>query len=602
VPSVERPQSLDGRERRFRAYAYTLGLTAALAVVWLLVQERDLLLQELFPITVFSLFIGFSWYFSFTLFPRASLSISLDMAYLMTALCVLPPPMPLAVALGGSVLGCYLRGRDVKVRQNPFRLGLCMNTGSMVFTALAGQWLAVLMAHRWQFRALTWWSLLSVVALFVTYTLTNLAVMSVAVLLRGERLMPSLIHYLRYIPSLEVFTIPLCLGLSLLYAAAGVWGFLPLAATILLGSGLLKKLDKARTELSGTLEQLQHRSRELRILNTIGQEITRSLDPERIFQQVSANVPRILDAEFLFLSLHHGGPQEAYVEYLSRHGEVQPRPERALAQEFTRWMLEARRALVVGDIGAERRSLPCSPVILDPSVRSILAVPLTGSREAIGLLCVESPRTAAYGIDQVSVFTTIAQQAAVAIENARNFQTATVDHLTRLYLRDFFFRKLSEEQVRARRYGSTFALLMLDLDHFKEINDKRGHLAGDRFLQRAGEVIRDTVRAADIPCRYGGDEFCILLPETDREGATSIAERIRQQVAAMEVRIGEDLVRTTISIGVACYPADFPGSLQGMLEKADEALYSAKAGGCDRVVSASSEPPVPKPEAAPSQG
>src|SRR5207245_8509551 len=122
-----------------------------------------------------------------------------------------------------------------------------------------------------------------------------------------------------------------------------------------------------------------------------------------------------------------------------------------------------------------------------------------------------------------SVFTTIAQQAAVAIENARNFEMATVDQLTRLFLRDYFFRKLAEEQARSRRYGSTFAVLMLDLDGFKEINDRMGHLAGDRFLQRVGEVITETMRAADTPCRYGGEELCVLLPETDLEGGRTIA-------------------------------------------------------------------------------
>ena len=78
--------------------------------------------------------------------------------------------------------------------------------------------------------------------------------------------------------------------------------------------------------------------------------------------------------------------------------------------------------------------------------------------------------------------------------------------------------------------------MLIDLDHFKEINDERGHLAGDRFLRRAGEVIRDTMRSADVPCRYGGDEFCILLPETGLEGALSIAERIRQRrIPALDV-------------------------------------------------------------------
>jgi len=590
VSKEGRSGKLDSKERRFRVYACTLGLAAAAAVAWQIYEARDLLREEILPVTVFATFIGFAWYFSFSIFPRASLSISLDMAYLMTALCVLPAPLPLAVAFGGAGLGCHLRARDAKVRQNPFFIVLCLNTGGLVMTALAGQWLSFLMASHWQFRLLTWWTVLVVVALFVTYNLTNLAVMSVAVVLRGEPLLGYLVHYLRYIPSLEVFTIPLCLGLALLYAGSGIWGFVPLATTILLASGLLKKLNQARTELSDAIEQLQHRSRELRILNTIGQEITKSLQPERVFMQVCQNMQRILDAPFVFLSLDHRGPHDNYIEYVARNGEVLPRPERHLGQGFTSWMLEERRPLVVSDIGVDRDSLPCSPVILDASVHSILAAPLTVNKETIGVLCVESPRVGAYGIDQASVFTTIAQQAAVAIENARNYQMATVDQLTQLHLRDFFFRKLSEEQVRARRYGSTFAVLMLDLDSFKEINDRTGHLAGDRFLQRVGEVIQETMRAADVPCRYGGEEFCVLLPETDLEGATSIAERIRKRVARLEVRVGEDVVHTTISVGIACYPADFPGSLQGLLEKADQALYTAKQAGRDRVIASSARP------------
>jgi diguanylate cyclase (GGDEF)-like protein len=590
VPADGKQQTLNAKERRFRVYSYALGLGAAAAVAWQTFQARDLLEHELLPVALFSAFIGFAWYFSFSIFPRASLSISLDMAYLMTALCVLPSPLPLAVALCGSAVGCYLRARDVKIRQNPFSVVLALNSGGLVMTALTGQWLSILMAPLWQFHDLTWGTVLSIVALFVAYNLTNLAVMSAAVALRGEPLLAYLIHYLRYIPSLEVFTLPLCLGLALLYAGSGIWGFVPLAATILLGSGLLKKLNKTRTDLSDANEQLQNRSRELRILNTIGQEITKSLQPEIVFKQVCKNMQRILDAPFVFLSLYHRSPHDTYEEYVARHGEVQPRPEHHLGQGFTSWMLDEPRPLVVGDISVDRDSLPLSPVILDPSVRSILAAPLTVNKETIGVLCVESPRPGAYGVDQASVFTTIAQQAAVAIENARNYEAATVDRLTRLYLRDFFFGKLSEEQVRARRYGSTFAVLMLDLDSFKEINDQMGHLAGDRFLERVGEVIKETMRAADVPCRYGGEEFCVLLPETDLEGAMSIAERIRRRVSKLEVRVGEDLVHTTISVGIACYPADFPGSIQGLLEKADQALYSAKQAGRDRVIATGARP------------
>ena len=580
---TEQRLSAERHERRFRIYAYTLGACAALVVAWHAYFAQELVRTELLPVLVFSMFIGFAWYFSFSIYPRASLSISLDMAYLMTALCVLPPPLPLMVGFGGAVLGCHLRMRESR-GQNPYLQVLSLNTGGMVTTALAGQYLSMVMARSWTFGELTWGSVGTVVALFLVYNLTNVAIMVTAMFLKGEPVLPHLTTYFRYLGTLEVFTMPLTLGLALLYAATGIWGYVPLAATILLASGLLKKLNQARNELSHANEQLQDRSRELRILNTIGREINSSLDPEVVFAQIGRHMLRILDAPHLFLSLYHRVPHESYVEYVAKDGLVQPRPDRALGQGFTSWVVEARRPLLVHDLGLDRDSLPCAPVILSPDVRSIMSAPLLFNGESIGVLCVESPRPGAYTVDHLSVFSTISQQAAVALENARNFQMATVDQLTHLYLRDFFYRKLSEEQARARRYGSTFTVLMLDLDEFKEINDRMGHLAGDRYLERVGEVIRETMRAADIPCRYGGEEFCVLLPETDLDGATRIAERIRSRVSKLEARGGEDVLKTTISVGIAAYPADYPGTIQGFLEKADQALYLAKQSGRDRVL------------------
>lgn len=566
-----------------RRYAYTVGLCATAFVVWRIYLVRELLLSEILPVSIFSLFIGFAWYFSFSIFPRASLSISLDMAYLLTAMCVLPRPLPLAVALAGSVIGCSMRARDSSHRQNPFLEVLGLNTGGIVLVTIAGGAISVQLAEHWQFRSMNWWTVTCVVALFLIYNLVNLAVMSVAVALKGEPLMPYLAQYLRYMPSMEVFTIPLCLGLALLYTASGIWGFMTMATTILLASGLLKRLNLARTELTVTNEQLQTRSRELATLNTIGREISTSLDPWVVVTRISSHVQRILDAPFLFLSLYHPGLSDFYVEFIAREGKLQPRPERELGKGFTTWMIEAQRPILVEDLHVDRDTLACAPLILDPSVRSILAAPLIVNSEAVGVLCVESPRPNAYTIDQLSVFTTIAQQGAVAIENARNYELATVDQLTGLFLRDYFYRKLSEEQVRARRYGSTFALLMLDLDSFKEINDSLGHLAGDRYLRRVGKVIRETMRGADVACRYGGEEFAIVLPETDLTGAVTIGERIRKRIARMEVPAGDELMRTTVSIGIAIYPTDYTGTLPGLLDRADQALYAAKNSGRNRV-------------------
>lgn len=583
---LERRRAALKREHRFSVYAHSLGAAATGATLWHAVLAGDAMTESILPVAVFSLFIGVAWYFSFSIFPRAKLSISLDMAYLMTAVCVLPPLLATTVAWAGAILGCHLRSRDSKVLQSTFLQVLALNSAGLVVPAIAGQWLSIALERYWRFDVLTWGTVLSVVSLFAVYNLANLMVMVVAMRLKGEPILPHLAQYGRLVVSLELFNMPLCLGLALLYGGSGIWGFLPIAVTILLASGLLKKLNQARTELSDAIDQLQTRSRELRILNTIGRDISASLDPEVVFAQVSRHLQGILDAPLLFLSLYHRTPSENYQEYIARDGVMQPRPERALGQGFTTWMMETRRHLLVHDLAVDRESIPCAPVILDLSVRSIMATPLASAGETIGVLCTESPRPGAYTIDHLSVFTTIAQQAAVALENARNFQMATVDQLTRLYLRDFFFRKLQEEQVRARRYGSTFTVLMLDLDAFKGINDRLGHLAGDRYLLRVGEVIRETMRAADVPCRYGGEEFCILLPETDVTGALKIAERIRKRVTHLEVKFGDHEMRTTISAGVAAYPADYPGTIQGLIEKADQALYAAKQAGRDRIVSA----------------
>ena len=134
------------------------------------------------------------------------------------------------------------------------------------------------------------------------------------------------------------------------------------------------------------------------------------------------------------------------------------------------------------------------------------------------------------------------------------------------------------------RYGGQFALLMLDLDGFKDINDRHGHPAGDLYLRKIAETVREQLRDADLPCRYGGDEFCVLLPETELSGAQVIAERIRDAVAARSIGTEGESLHTTISVGVAAFPDHDSGELKGLLRNADEALYRAKRAGRNCVV------------------
>jgi diguanylate cyclase (GGDEF)-like protein len=134
---------------------------------------------------------------------------------------------------------------------------------------------------------------------------------------------------------------------------------------------------------------------------------------------------------------------------------------------------------------------------------------------------------------------------------------------------------------RALRYDSTMALLMIDLDHFKSVNDTYGHLVGDDVLRDVAQLLHDTIRTSDIVARYGGEEFLVLLPETDDEGAESFAERIRAAVEGHGFA-SESLaasLRLTASVGVAVFPAARIESVEDLFSRADAALYRAKADG-----------------------
>ena len=156
---------------------------------------------------------------------------------------------------------------------------------------------------------------------------------------------------------------------------------------------------------------------------------------------------------------------------------------------------------------------------------------------------------------------------------------ATTDALTGLFNRRQFDSALAEEMQRADRYGQVLSLLLFDVDHFKRFNDEHGHDQGDRVLQAIGLEMRDYFRDVDHPCRYGGEEFCAILPSTGLPGARLAAERFRQRIEALEI----DGLRVTISIGIAIYPHPIVKSPAEMIKKADDGLYAAKKAGRNRV-------------------
>ncbi|WP_312920499.1 sensor domain-containing diguanylate cyclase [Stutzerimonas nitrititolerans] len=166
--------------------------------------------------------------------------------------------------------------------------------------------------------------------------------------------------------------------------------------------------------------------------------------------------------------------------------------------------------------------------------------------------------------------------------NAELQRLSSTDRLTGLYNRGHWEEMLRLDYARHRRYDSQAALVMFDIDHFKAINDNYGHQAGDAVIQQVAGLIRENLRDSDVAGRYGGEEFVVLLPDTDKEGALMFAERLRYVVEACEVRHEQHRIRFTISLGVADLSVPGNGHAQ-LIEWADSALYASKSAGRNRV-------------------
>lgn len=174
----------------------------------------------------------------------------------------------------------------------------------------------------------------------------------------------------------------------------------------------------------------------------------------------------------------------------------------------------------------------------------------------------------------------------LVVKNRLLSEVSSRDSLTGLYNRWFVMDKLDTELNRALRHGSPMSLLMLDIDHFKRINDTFGHSVGDQVLQTIGKLLRESCRVYDVPGRYGGEEFCVVLPETKTGNTAPVAERIRKRLQEAELRCGDTPIVVTASIGIAGMDSTGEGPLlspAGLIERADRALYSAKSRGRNRV-------------------
>lgn len=220
--------------------------------------------------------------------------------------------------------------------------------------------------------------------------------------------------------------------------------------------------------------------------------------------------------------------------------------------------------------------------------RTLLVAPLLFERQTLGMIAVFSDKTDAYSDEDIRLLETLASQAAIAIKHAQLYEEvrrlAITDPLTKLRNRRFFDELLELEAQRSKRYAGNLSLIFMDLDNFKRCNDLYGHAAGDRVLEQLAETLSHVVRQSDVPCRWGGEEFAVLLPQTNKLGSMLLAERLRQAVADQPMQLDERgrECHVTVTIGVATYPDDAVSG-RALVSAADAALLLGKASGKNRV-------------------
>jgi diguanylate cyclase (GGDEF)-like protein len=231
---------------------------------------------------------------------------------------------------------------------------------------------------------------------------------------------------------------------------------------------------------------------------------------------------------------------------------------------------------------------------------SFVAVPILGARDVLGVICMTDRRgDQPFARGDVAALRMFAAGAALALERERALDSAeayahaaAVDPVTGVFNRRYFQVRLDEELQRSHRHQIPLALLMIDVDDFKHVNDSHGHLAGDTILRDVGEILRRSVRVFDVCARFGGEEFVIIMPGSSSENALRIAERIRERIDTY--RPADRVLATThvtVSVGLAVSSPD--ATVSQLLERADQALYAAKRAG-KNCIRGDGSPPIPE--------
>jgi diguanylate cyclase (GGDEF)-like protein len=340
------------------------------------------------------------------------------------------------------------------------------------------------------------------------------------------------------------------------------------------------------------LRELKRTVDEQQAFNEIGRTLTGTLDVREVLGLIMQKVSEVLRPESWSLLLLDEAAGELYFEVAVGAQAEELRSMRlSLGEGIAGWVAREGQPVLVEQARSDPRFSPRFDQASGRRTGSLLAVPLRSKGRVLGVMELVNPEGGRpFDPEDLRTLSALADYAAIAIENARNFERirelTLIDDHTGLFNARHLYGSLESEVARSRRFGRSFSLIFLDLDRFKLVNDRHGHQAGSAVLREVGQVLKKALRAMDVPVRYGGDEFVVLLPESDRQQARAVAERLRRAINAAAFLAERGLeVRITASFGIATFPDD-GATTEDLLRLADQAMYRVKETTRDGIVHA----------------
>jgi diguanylate cyclase (GGDEF)-like protein/putative nucleotidyltransferase with HDIG domain len=343
-----------------------------------------------------------------------------------------------------------------------------------------------------------------------------------------------------------------------------------------LASGVAVSIENARL-----FQREQRRARHLALLNEIGRKAAALLDPQEMMSSICPQIRKAFGYDLTRIETRGAAANELVVAAEDGHRTKVIGRRFKFGEGFAGMAAQSGQPVLANRVESDERY-----IALEPDVQSALSLPLIYGNETLGVLSVASFKEHSFPSQDVLTLGTLADQLAVALHNARAYQKASeqaiVDGLTQLKTHRYFMEALDSEWRRAPRGGHHFSLIMMDLDNFKPVNDRFGHLEGDRILVAVARLIESRCRQSNVVARYGGDEFAILMPEASVDQAEILAERLRAAMVS-DPPLAEHGV--TASFGIASFPVH-GAAPEEILHIADAGMYLAKhqKGNCVRVV------------------